>query len=251
MPKPSSEKPASLDAIPDSKNIHGKIPMISDLGVGPLMRERDKKQKRESIMDAVEHLLLTKSWETMNFGEIAKEAGLSRPLIYVYFPTKDHLFHALCDRGAVVLRRAFSGALSAQHSGIDQVEMIGRAYQKFSSEYPVYFGLHMLQLGKDPQMNGEKPQGTPHPAIELLSHAISRGLEDGSIRKECVRDIRLTALSLWSFALGLLTVTSRKRHFLLAHMKTGPDEVVDHGLQLMRGMLATPPADQKKVTPAE
>jgi AcrR family transcriptional regulator len=209
-------------------------------------REEEKEQRRQDILDAAEQLIRDVGWAGTNFSEIAKLTELSRPLIYVYFPTREDLLHAICDRGAEVLRTLFEEALSTEKRGIDQVEAIGRAYLRFSAEYPAYFNMHSEQLTRD-DAEGQGGAGPHmHPAFSLLAVALKTGLADGSIDPR-LGDVRTTTLTLWTFTYGLILIGTRKAGFLRDQMHMDTSDLVDNGFQMLRRMLA-PAHDAASVT---
>ncbi len=197
-------------------------------------REEEKEQRRNSILDAAEQIISEKSWAETNFSEIAKLTRLSRSLIYVYFPTRHDLHHAICNRSASVLRTLFAEVLAAERTGLDQVEAIGRAYHRFALEFPVYFKLHAEHEGQG-ETNHE-PNGYSHPAFTLLARALEKGIKDGSIRSS-IQDVKTTSLTLWSFTHGLLLISSRKADFLKERMEIDAQSMIDNGFSLMRSML--------------
>lgn len=203
-------------------------------------RDEEKELRRQSIIDAAEELLATKTWAETNFSDIARFTRLSRSLIYVYFPTKEDLFDAICNRGAVVLEGIFREALGAEKTGLDQVEGIARAYHKFSRDYPVYFKLHAEQGTSEEQgFQAEISDTYSHPAFDLLGAALARGLKDGSINPH-LGDPRVTALALWTFTHGLLLIAARKEGFFQEKLSLESQVLVDHGLGMIRRMLAMP-----------
>lgn len=203
-----------------------------------LRRQEEKELRRQSIIDAAELLISDKTWAEVNFSDIAKITRLSRSLIYVYFPSKTDLFHAICNRGALILKQVFADALQPENSGLDNVEAIGRAYHRFSREQPIYFKLHAEQEALSEKSVPEgQPQSYSHPAFLFLSQAISQGLADGSIRT-ANGNVRLTALTLWTFTHGLLLITARKEDFLRERAQVDVQAMVDHGFLMMRNMLS-------------
>ncbi len=48
-------------------------------------REREKQQRRESIVDAAEKLFFSKGYDDVSLDDIAQEAELNRATIYLYF----------------------------------------------------------------------------------------------------------------------------------------------------------------------
>lgn len=62
------------------------------------LRERRKQQLRDEILDAARKLLETRGYAAVVMDELALEAGISKPTLYSYFPTKDALIAATIAR---------------------------------------------------------------------------------------------------------------------------------------------------------
>lgn len=58
-------------------------------------REREKQQRRESIVDAAEKLFFSKGYDDVSLDDIAQEAELNRATIYLYFENKEDLCFAV------------------------------------------------------------------------------------------------------------------------------------------------------------
>ena len=56
-----------------------------------------------------------------------------------YFKSKEHLFFALDSRAGQMLRERFLEAYETVELGLDKIREIGRAYFKFSFDFPNYF----------------------------------------------------------------------------------------------------------------
>jgi AcrR family transcriptional regulator len=59
--------------------------------------------KRELLLDAAERAFCRLGHARTTMGALAREAGVTRPTVYSYFPSKDEVFLALADR----VRREF------------------------------------------------------------------------------------------------------------------------------------------------
>ena len=53
---------------------------------------------REKILDAADRLLETHGYRKTTLDELAREAGIGRRTIYLYFPSKEEIFFASIDR---------------------------------------------------------------------------------------------------------------------------------------------------------
>lgn len=211
----------------------------------PLQERRDeeKEERRRQILDAAEGVIAKHGWEATNFGEIAKHARLSRSLVYFYFPTRDALFHGICERGLEDLEARFREAIAAHKKGLDQVMAIGRAYQDFARRKPLYFELlSQFQAREfDPEAQTPEEEGAHNyggACLQLVAQALGNGVADGSVRKN-LGDLLLAAVTTWSFTHGLIQIASRKETMLKAKFDLTAKKVVDHGFEMLRSSLAT------------
>ena len=58
-------------------------------------KEREKKQRMRSILDAAAKVFLAKGYTKATMDDIALEAEITKPTIYQYFETKEHLYFSL------------------------------------------------------------------------------------------------------------------------------------------------------------
>ena len=198
--------------------------------------------RRQDILDAAERVIAKHGWENADFGKIAERARLSRSLVYVYFPTRDDLFHAVCSRGLADLQRRFATVMATRATGLELSMAIGRAYDAFSREQPLYFELISLHQAKELVMdnqseNEEQANKFGGECLGLLVQAITLGLKDGSIAKS-VGDPRPAAVSMWAFTHGLIQIASRKECMLVENFQLSAKQMMEHGFTLMRRTLA-------------
>jgi AcrR family transcriptional regulator len=204
-------------------------------------RDEEKEMRRQDILDAAERVIAKHGWENTDFGKIAQRARLSRSLVYVYFPTRDDLFHAVCARGLTDLERRFGTVMATPAPGLELSMSIGRAYHAFAREQPLYFELVAQYQDKNMDPTGQtaneevaNQQGGK--CLGLLVQAIAIGLEDGSIDK-LVGDPRPAAVSMWAFTHGLIQIASRKECMLQDNFQLSGQQMMEHGFALMRRTL--------------
>lgn len=71
-------------------------------------------QRREQILDRAGELVLAEGLSAVGMERLARDAGISKALVYNYFPTRDALLTALLDRAQAELRdRGMASALQA------------------------------------------------------------------------------------------------------------------------------------------
>ena len=205
-------------------------------------RAEEKEERRQAILDAAEAAIAKLGWEGTNFGEVAKRSRLSRSLVYFYFPTRDDLFHAVCERGLAELEKRFAQAIARKKTGLDQVMELGRAYCEFAKDEPLYFRV-VTEMQARPEKDCAET-ASEHAAHEggqrclgYVARALANGLADGSVRKS-IGDPRPTAVAVWAFTHGLIQISSQRERMLKDAFGLTASKTMDHGVELLRGSLA-------------
>lgn len=72
-------------------------------------------QRREQLIEVAMGLFAAKGFEAVSIEEIAAEAGVSKPIVYEHFGSKDGLFAVIVDREVGYLLGALEAALDQPH----------------------------------------------------------------------------------------------------------------------------------------
>lgn len=123
-------------------------------------KEREKEQRRKDIVDVAEKLFFASSYDTVSMDEIAREAGLKKATLYLYFKNKEALFFAVVLRGFKLLNAMVRENQQKGKTGYDRLLQISHAYFSFVDQYPEYnrvcayfysgrFNLASLSAGED------------------------------------------------------------------------------------------------------
>jgi len=205
-------------------------------------RDDDKEKRREMILDAAEKVIAKEGLKGTNFGAVAKRSRLSRSLIYVYFPKRSDLIHAVCERGLIALQVRFVEAAARHQRGIDQVIAISRAYYAFSKDEPLYYSV-IAEIETysipTPEQNEIERELTAcgKQVLGIVALAVKKGQDDGSICSDCGNPM-LSAVSVWAFTHGLISVSTSKECMLQDDLGVTAADATEHGFQLLRHSLA-------------
>ena len=204
-------------------------------------REEDKGKRREVILNAAEKVIAKLGLKGANFGAVAKQSRLSRSLIYVYFPKRSDLIHAVCERGLLVLQTRFANVALGSAKGIDQVIAMARAYHVFSKEEPLYFSViaELETYAIPPPEQNEIERGLTDcgkQVLGLVALAVKKGLGDGSVCPDC-GDPMLSAVAIWAFTHGIIQVSTSKACMLEDDLGVTANDAMEHGFRMLRHSL--------------
>ena len=206
-------------------------------------REEEKERRRLEIIEAAERLYAARGWDGLTMDQLAREARLSRALLYVYFKDRAELHLAVVTRAFHLLQRRFHEAAGRATSGLDQVQAIGRAYMAYAREFPHYFdACARFQAARHPAEGSAELAACAaagDATIAEVMAALEKGRADGSIRAD-LGPIASTATALWGFTHGILQLMATKS-VELARQGVALDQFADHSLQLLRHALRATP----------
>lgn len=196
-------------------------------------REMEKLERHEEILDAAERVFFQKSYEQSTMDDIAREAQLSRALLYVYFKDKAAIMRGIMLRAGTSLQNRFEHALQQNPTGLEQIEGIGHAYHAFSIEEPHYFDvLTSVTTFPSPETEDGQMQAMEfcrERINKIMVDALYNGLRDGSVSATQVPDPLQTAFYMQGALHGVIMQTRGPKSAL----STYPD-----GLQLIRYTIA-------------
>lgn len=204
-------------------------------------QREEKEQRRTSIVDAAERVIAREGVDGLTMGAIAKEARLSRSLLYVYFEDLNDIVLAVTLCGFRELRGRFEAAVGSEDAGLMQTRAIGVAYGAFASEEPVYFDL----VARFESWSSDIDSDLKHEAqclaegdriIEIMTDAIQQGIDDGTMRPDL--DPKETAFTLWGYTHGLIQLISNKSRSLEHRHGVRTETLFERGIDLLGGALA-------------
>lgn len=214
-------------------------------------RSTDRENRRLQIIQAAISLFAEHGLENVTYGDIARKARLSRPLVYFYFPDLQTLFLEAIILGSAELHRRFTSAVTPAQRGLEQIMAVGRAYVAFALDEPALFQLlahnETKQAGEEEAEHPLMAECTRHydGIMGLLVAALQKGMRDGSIRPD-IGDPGKVAVCLWGLTHGLIQLTATKQPSIECKLGTAFPDLPDFGLGLICRSLAATPAPGRK-----
>jgi TetR/AcrR family transcriptional regulator len=204
-------------------------------------RAEEKERRRSDILDAAAAVAREHGIAHITMDQVARQARLSRALIYVYFRDRDELLFGLCQRALHQLNERFAQAQAAETTGLAKARACGVAYLEFARAQPVEFELLSRFEAHTPNIENMAPNESAcmlagDGVHALLVQAIQTGLRDGTIRSD-VGSPDLVAVTLWGFMHGVLQLASTKAN-VLAHDGITGEALLDHALDMATRSIA-------------
>ena len=88
-------------------------------------RRLTKESRGEQLLDIAEELLVANGYEATSIEDVARAAGVTRPILYDHFASKEGMLLACCRRARSQFEASLVGALS--ESGADPETLVERA----------------------------------------------------------------------------------------------------------------------------
>lgn len=219
-------------------------------------KRREKKQRRETIIDAAEEVMFAKGVEQATMKEIADKAELSKGTLYLYFKNKNELYMAIAQRGSDYLNSQFAKVFAGDHTGIQLIRMLGETYLDFVRENPGYYDafkfyesindVEQLRQSDVAQICEENRRE----ALSFMVRALQIGMQDGTIDDNY--DPRQLAIVIWSSTRGITTINQMKGggHYfkVLDEMEIETEALFKHFIRLVGTGIATEKARKQWVT---
>jgi AcrR family transcriptional regulator len=159
---------------------------------------------RERLLETAVELFAEKGYAGTYVREIVEKAGVSKPVLYYYFQSKEGLFHAILEWAETVQRKILSEVLDASGTVLERfIYMYRRVYEGVRQYQNLYKMINGLIYGP--------PQGAPeydyaryqHHMVDLVKRIYCEGLQAGEISHADAEEVALLVLSLIDYCLNI------------------------------------------------
>jgi AcrR family transcriptional regulator len=102
-------------------------------------------ERRAQLLDVARRVFGNSGFHAVSMETVAKEAGVTKPILYDHFPSKKHLYLALIDADLAVLHDDVRGALDSPTGNRERIRASFQAYFDFVDEHAEGFRLLMQE----------------------------------------------------------------------------------------------------------
>ena len=159
---------------------------------------------RERLLETATELFAEKGYAGTSVREIVEKAGVSKPVLYYYFKSKEGLFYAILEWAAEVQQDILNEIFEAPGTVKDRFIFLYRRVQEGIREYQsLYIMIHGLIFGP--------PQGVPEydfasyqrHMLDAVKRIYSDGVSSGEIRHIDADEVAFLVLALLDFSLNM------------------------------------------------
>lgn len=155
-------------------------------------KERERQERQNDIIKAARKLFADKGFE-VSLDEIAKEVGLGKSTLYLYFKNKESLYFAVVLRGIRTWAEMIKKEVKKGNTGLKKLILYENANREFSNEYPDYFRLLYSPTSikktfdMDRMTSSQEFQEVRETFKEIMFigiDSIQKGINEGEIRSD-------------------------------------------------------------------
>ena len=101
-------------------------------------KKRERQERQNDIIKAARKLFADKGFG-VSLDEIAKEVGLGKSTLYLYFKNKESLYFAVVLRGIRIWAKMVKEEVKKGNTGLEKLMLYGNVNRKFSNKYPTSY----------------------------------------------------------------------------------------------------------------
>ncbi len=159
---------------------------------------------RERLLETATELFAEKGYAGASVREIVEKAGVSKPVLYYYFKSKEGLFYAILEWAAGVQQKILNEIFETRGTVLDRfIFLYRRVYEGIQQYKSLYIMIHGLIYGP--------PQGVPEydfasyqrHMLDAVKRIYAEGVSSGEIRKVDAEEVAFLVLGLMDFSLNM------------------------------------------------
>jgi len=154
--------------------------------------QRRKEDRPQEITEAAFLVFAEKGYATARVEEVAKRAGVSKGLLYLYFKTKEELFKAVIR--SVVIRRVDALLVAVEETELSSEAFIRGPLLEFMKRVPgspiaVVIRLLISECQRHPDLVDYYWDNVVSKGLAAIAHFVQRGVDRGEFRDTAVTQL--------------------------------------------------------------
>ena len=153
---------------------------------------RRKEERPQEITDAAFAAFAENGYAATRVEEVAKRAGVSKGLMYLYFKTKEELFKAVIK--SVVIRRVDALIAGVEETELSSEDFLRGPMLEFMKGIPgspvsVVIRLLLSEGPRHPDLVDYYWENVVNRGLTAITHLVERGVERGEFRPSALNEL--------------------------------------------------------------
>lgn len=149
-----------------------------------MARHDIKVARKENIIDSALHVFANKGYAVTTMTDIAKKAGVSTPVLYEYFKTKEDLLFAIPEKFTAEPIKIAEYVAPYLRGAEAKIRALVQGYLTIYDENPLYASLVMLELKTNRNFLKTRAYGMVRKVAGGLLDVIKEGIKDGTFKED-------------------------------------------------------------------
>lgn len=158
----------------------------------------------DRLLEAAVRLFASKGYPSTSTREIVEAAGVTKPMLYYYFQSKEGLLAAALTHFLAPFHMRLREVLAQQRDAREQlVELVWAHLDFFQRHKQLARLFYALYFGPDDQKNLVNLEQYTAPGHELLMEAVDQALKAGLVRPDCQQELAMALhgmINIWVIA---------------------------------------------------
>jgi AcrR family transcriptional regulator len=198
----------------------------------PKFRRR-KEDRPAEITRAALSAFSEKGYDATRVTDVARRAGISKGLLYLYFRTKEELFKAVIK--SVVVPKLDALREAADHTELSAEEFLRGPFLDFARDVPrsparILVRLLIAEGPKHPDLTAWYWENVVARGVETLRQLVDRGVRDGEFRPSALQTHPYMLITPVLFSIVWMVVFS-------PHHELDSDEYIEGHIDLLIGAI--------------
>ena len=158
---------------------------------------------RERLLETATELFAEKGYAGASVREIVEKAGVSKPVLYYYFKSKEGLFYAILDWAADVQQEILNEIFETRGTVLERfIYLYHRIYEGIQQYKSLYIMIHGLIYGPPEGVPEYDFAGFQRHMLDAVKRIYIEGVASGETRNIDAEDVAFMVLGLIDYSLN-------------------------------------------------
>lgn len=191
---------------------------------------------KTNILETAKKLFLEKGVEQTTVADIAKIADYSKSTIYVYFKSKEDIYHHILLEYMIQMKQALEECVNNSNDMIQSYYAICSTLMKLHEENPLFLGSILGKIEVRPEdIEREPVLGEILRVGEEVNHVVEAFIMKGIKEKVIREDIQVipTVFMMWASICENIIMADKKRDYIKMRMNMSKEEYLEYAFRTL------------------